>query len=65
MTDLNAMWDALARYQPYADQDGHGDSWRKMCSERTEEAARAAMEAARAAAWAAAWACAWAGAAPP
>ena len=39
MTDLNPMWDALARYQPYADKDGHGESWRKMCSERTEAAA--------------------------
>jgi hypothetical protein len=37
------MWDALAKYQPYADQDGHGDSWRRMCSERTTDAADAAV----------------------
>jgi hypothetical protein len=54
------MWEALSRYQPYADQDGHGESWRKMCSERTKDAAgtawasaaKAAREA-EAAAWAA------------
>ena len=60
MTDLNPMWDALARYQPYADADGHGDSWRVMCEERTEAAAWAA--AWEAAAWEAATA-AWAAAA--
>lgn len=59
MTDLTAMWEALAQYQPYADADGHGESWRKMCEERTEKAARAAVDAARAkAAWEAATA-AW------
>jgi hypothetical protein len=46
MTDLNAMWEALARYQPYADADGHGESWRKMCERRTQgTAARAASAA--------------------
>ena len=49
MTDLNAMWEALAKYQPYADADGHGESWRVMCSERTEVAAKAAWAAERAA----------------
>jgi hypothetical protein len=49
MTDLEPMWDALAKYQPYADQDGHGDSWRRMCSERTVKAAWYATEAAEAA----------------
>ena len=59
MTDLNAMWDALARYQQFADADGHGDSWRVMCEERTAKAAVAAVDAARAkAAWEAAQA-AW------
>ena len=48
MTDLNAMWEALARYQPYADADGHGESWRVMCSERTQKAARAATATAAA-----------------
>jgi len=61
MTDLNKMWDALSRYQPYADADGHGETWRVMCSERTREAATAATAAAAAeavaiAADAAAWA---------
>jgi hypothetical protein len=46
MTDLNAMWEALARYQLYADADGHGESWRVMCSERTEKAAWSASKAA-------------------
>jgi hypothetical protein len=53
------MWEALSRYQPYADQDGHGESWRVMCEERTQEAAWTASVAARGeasamAAWAAA-----------
>ena len=43
MTDLEPMWAALAKYQPYADADGHGNSWRKMCSERTSDAADAAV----------------------
>jgi hypothetical protein len=51
MTDLNKMWAALEKYQPYADKDGHGETWRRMCSERTEEAAAAAVEAESAAYW--------------
>ena len=39
---LAEMWAALAEYQPQADANGHGESWRKMCEERTEEAAAAA-----------------------
>jgi hypothetical protein len=58
MTNLTQMWAALARYQPYADKDGHGESWRVMCSERTTEAAAAAAVEAAAAASAAAWAAA-------
>jgi hypothetical protein len=60
------MWDALSRYQPYADADGHGESWRVMCEERTayaaaeaEAEAEAAYAAARAAAVAAANATYW------
>jgi hypothetical protein len=49
--DLSAMWAALEKYQPYADADGHGETWRRMCSERTEEAAAAAVEAESAAYW--------------
>jgi len=57
---LAEMWRELSEYQPQADRNGHGESWRRMCAERTEEAARAAARAATVAraAWAA-WA-AWA-----
>jgi len=52
---LADMWAALSEYQPQADRDGHGESWRVMCAERTAAAAwAAAAEAAAAAAWAAA-----------
>jgi hypothetical protein len=43
---LAEMWAALEEYQPFADRDGHGESWARMCSERTEEAASAASWAA-------------------
>jgi hypothetical protein len=39
---LAEMWRELEAYQPQADRDGHGDSWRRMCAERTKEAAHAA-----------------------
>jgi chromosome segregation ATPase len=52
---LAEMWAALEEYQPFANRDGHGESWAKMCRERTEGAASAA---AADAAWAAAWAAA-------
>ena len=52
---LAEMWAALAEYQPQADRDGHGDSWRTMCRERTTLAAWAAASAAEAAAAEAAW----------
>jgi hypothetical protein len=39
---LAEMWRELSEYQPMADADGHGESWRNMCEERTEEAAHAA-----------------------
>jgi hypothetical protein len=64
---LAEMWRELEAYQPMADRDGHGESWRRMCEERTEEAGLAAAraesaawawEAARKAAWAASWAAA-------
>jgi hypothetical protein len=44
MIDLEPMWAALAKYQPYADQDGHGDSWRKVCEKRTPDLALANFE---------------------
>jgi hypothetical protein len=42
MIDLEPMWLALAKYQPYADVDGHGESWRRMCERRFEDDAYAA-----------------------
>ena len=48
---MNEMWEALEKYQPFADKHGFGDAWLKMTTERTEDAARAAAEAAEAA-WA-------------
>jgi hypothetical protein len=42
---LAEMWRELSEYQPMADADGHGESWRIMCEERTEEAAWAAYMA--------------------
>jgi hypothetical protein len=52
---LAEMWRELSEYQPQADADGHGESWAKMCSERTTLAAWAAASAAEAAAAEAAW----------
>jgi len=39
------MWSALEEYQPQANADGHGESWRRMCEERTAHSARAAARA--------------------
>jgi hypothetical protein len=55
---LAEMWAALAEYQPQADRDGHGESWRKMCEERTGDWAWAAKLEARKASQDAAWAAA-------
>jgi hypothetical protein len=49
---LAEMWRELGEYQPQADRDGHGDTWRAMCSEKTHAAASYAV---REATWAAAW----------
>lgn len=46
MSDLNKMWAALEAYQPIADQNGHGESWKRMTQERTSEAADSAQKAA-------------------
>ena len=43
---LAEMWRELAEYQPMADRDGHGDTWRAMCSEKTHAAALAASRVA-------------------
>jgi hypothetical protein len=36
---LAEMWRELSEYQPMADADGHGESWRIMCELRTVNAA--------------------------
>ena len=38
MTQIEAMWAALTAYQPQADAAGHGESWAKMCREKTTTA---------------------------
>ena len=43
MTDLNEMWQELERYQPFAEKHGFGEAWKRMTTERTEDAAKAAM----------------------
>ena len=57
---LAEMWAALAEYQPQADRDGHGESWRAMCSEKTHAAALAASRVATWVATRAAGYAAWA-----
>ena len=51
MSDLTKMWIALERYQPYADEDGHGESWKRMTIERTAEATKSAADVAWEDAW--------------
>lgn len=47
MSDKTAeMWAALEAYQPKADADGHGDSWRVMYEKRTYDTMWAAYRAA-------------------
>jgi hypothetical protein len=41
---LAEMWRELAEYQPQANADGHGESWARMCSERTAPAAERAHD---------------------
>jgi hypothetical protein len=41
---LAEMWRELAEYQPMADANGHGESWRFMCRERTAPAAERAHD---------------------
>jgi hypothetical protein len=43
---LAEMWRELEAYQEQANRDGHGGSWKRMCSERTQAAAYAAYAAA-------------------
>jgi hypothetical protein len=43
---MERMWVDLQSFQPFADSEGHGESWRTMCEQRTAEAAQtAALEA--------------------
>lgn len=49
MSDLTEMWAALESYQPHADKVGHGESWKRMTTERTAEAAKSAADKAWAA----------------
>ena len=46
MTTIDQMWTRLAQHQPEADRRGYGEAWRRMCEERTKDAADAAAEAA-------------------
>jgi hypothetical protein len=45
-TLIDQMWEKFAEHQPFADERGYGEAWRRMCEERTEEAADAAFSAA-------------------
>jgi hypothetical protein len=36
---LDEMWKEMEACQSVADKDGHGDTWRKMCAERSQDAA--------------------------
>jgi hypothetical protein len=44
-TKLDEMWAALEAHQSQADEDGHGNSWRVMCRERTQATGWAAWRA--------------------
>jgi len=57
MTTIDQMWEKFEAHQPEADRLGYGEAWRRMCEERTEEAAAAAAVAD---AWAASAAAFWA-----
>lgn len=42
--NMKEMWTALEQYQPYADKAGNGESWKRMTTERTADAARSAWQ---------------------
>jgi hypothetical protein len=44
MSDIAEMWAALEAHQSRADERGYGREWRRMCQERTPEAAMEAGE---------------------
>jgi len=43
--DIEKMWDRLAQHQSFADANGYGPEWARMCEERTADAAWAAADA--------------------
>ena len=43
---IEQMWEKFAEHQPFADERGYGEAWRRMCDERTEDAAGEAADAA-------------------
>jgi hypothetical protein len=47
MTNLEKMWVAMSAYLPQAIAEGHGDSWARMCNEKTHEATSAACHTAK------------------
>jgi len=59
MNTFDEMWKRLKAHQPRADKRGYGKEWKRMCTERTPQAAEAASDAAWAAGDAAAWAASW------
>ena len=41
---MKGLWKALKAYQPQADVDGHGESWRVACEKQTVDALEDAIE---------------------
>ena len=50
MTTIDQMWQKFAEHQPFADELGYGEAWKRMCEERTKDASDAAADVAKAAA---------------
>ncbi|MFO0203511.1 MAG: hypothetical protein ACK528_10315 [Alphaproteobacteria bacterium] len=63
MSDLTEMWTALEQYQSRADANGHGESWKRMTTERTVDAVELAWFALTEVAGSSAWSASWAAAA--
>ena len=47
MTNLEKMWVAMTAYLPQAIAAGHGESWAKMCNDKTHVATADACHAAK------------------
>jgi hypothetical protein len=41
---LDLMWAALGEYQEQASSEGHGESWARMCKERTSDSISVAYQ---------------------